>query len=111
MNLKHIISNQAIAGFAYEPNVKLRFNLKVFMFYNNYPLSVTDGMSIAGKGTDYGQVGDEEIVSTGKGRAYGVEFSGKITDYKNFTGTLTYTLLKVNLQGRWSISPVKLGYP
>lgn len=56
-------------------------------------------MSIAGKGTDYGQVGDEEIVSTGKGRAYGVEFSGKITDYKNFTGTLTYTLFKSEFTG------------
>ncbi len=99
-NLKHIISNQAIAGFAYEPNVKLRFNLEGFYkLYNNYPLSVTDGMSIAGKGTDYGQVGDEEIVSTGKGRAYGVEFSGKITDYKNFTGTLTYTLFKSEFTG------------
>ena len=99
-NLKHIISNQAITGFAYEPNVKLRFNLEGFYkLYNNYPLSVTDGMSIAGKGTDYGQVGDEEIVSTGKGRAYGVEFSGKITDYKNFTGTLTYTLFKSEFTG------------
>src|SRR5690554_476973 len=92
-NLKHIISNQAIAGFAFEPNNKIRFNLEGFYkHYSNYPLSVTDGMSIAGKGTDYGQVGDEEIVSTGEGKAYGVEFLGKLMDYKNFTGTLTYTL-------------------
>ncbi len=99
-NLRHIISNQAIAGFAYEPGAKLRVNLEGFYkLYNNYPLSVTDGMSIAGKGTDYGQVGDEEIVSTGKGRAYGIEFSGKLTDYKNFTGTLTYTLFKSEFTG------------
>lgn len=99
-NLRHIISNQAIAGFAYEPDAKLRVNLEGFYkLYDNYPLSVTDGMSIAGKGTDYGQVGDEEIVSTGKGRAYGIEFSGKLTDYKNFTGTLTYTLFKSEFTG------------
>ena len=99
-NLTHIISNQAIAGFAYEPDTKLRVNLEGFYkLYDNYPLSLTDGMSIAGKGTDYGQVGDEEIVSTGKGRAYGIEFSGKLTDYKNFTGTLTYTLFKSEFTG------------
>lgn len=99
-NLKHILSNQAVAGLAYEPDNKLRFNLEGFYkFYNNYPLSVTDGMSIAGKGTDYGQIGDEEIVSTGKGRAYGIEFSGKIVDYKNFTGTVTYTLFKSEFTG------------
>lgn len=99
-NFKHIISNQAIAGFAYELNFKLRFNLEGFYkLYNNYPLSVTDGMSIAGKGTDYGQVGDEEIVSTGKGRAYGIEFSGKLVDYKGLNSTITYTLFKSEFTG------------
>ena len=99
-NLKHIISNQAIAGIAFEPTDKMRFNLEGFYkLYYNYPLSVTDGMSIAGKGTDYGQIGDEEIVSTGKGRAYGIEFSGKIIDYKNFNSTLTYTLFKSEFTG------------
>src|SRR5690554_2847812 len=49
-NLKHIITNQAIAGFAYELNFKLRFNLEGFYkLYNNYPLSVTDGMSKIGR--------------------------------------------------------------
>lgn len=56
-------------------------------------------MSIAGKGTDYGQIGDEEIVSTGKGRAYGIEFSSKLMNYKNFTSTITYTLFKSEFTG------------
>ena len=99
-NLKHIISNQAIAGFAFEPTNKMRFNLEgFFKLYNNYPLSVTDGMSIAGKGTDYGQIGDEEIVSAGKGRAYGIEFLGKLMDHKNFNSTLTYTLFTSEFTG------------
>ena len=98
--LKHIISNQAIAGLAFEPNNNMRFNLEGFYkLYSNYPLSVTDGMSIAGKGTDFGQVGDEEIVSTGKGRAYGIEFSGKLMDYKKITSTVTYTLFKSEFTG------------
>ena len=93
--LKHIISNQVIGGVAFEPNMKMRFNMEGFYkLYDNYPLSVTDGMSIAGKGTDYGQIGDEEIVSTGKGRAYGVELSGKLNDVKGLTTSFTYTLFR-----------------
>lgn len=93
--LKHIISNQVIGGVAFEPNMKMRFNMEGFYkLYDNYPLSVTDGMSITGKGTDYGQIGDEEIVSTGKGRAYGVELSGKLNDVKGLTTSFTYTLFR-----------------
>lgn len=93
--LKHILSNQAIAGLEFRPTDRSRFNLEGFYKqYENYPLSVADGMSIAGKGTEYGQIGDEEIVSTGKGRAYGMEFSGKLVDWKNLNTTLTYTFFK-----------------
>src|SRR5690554_2572423 len=60
--LKHILSNQAIAGFEFRPSDITRFNLEGFYKqYGNYPLSVREGISIAGKGTDYGQIGDEEI--------------------------------------------------
>ncbi len=93
--LKHIISNQVIGGVAYEPTMKMRFNMEGFYkLYANYPLSVADGMSIASKGTDYGQIGDEEIVSSGKGRAYGIEFSGKLNDIKRLTASFTYTLFR-----------------
>ena len=94
-NLKHIISSQVILGLAHEIATNMRFNVEGFYKqYDNYPLSVTDGMSIAGKGTDYGQIGDEEIVSSGKGRAYGVEVSGRINDMKGFTTSFSYTLFR-----------------
>ncbi|MEA5081032.1 MAG: TonB-dependent receptor [Dysgonamonadaceae bacterium] len=93
--LKHIISNQLISGIEFNPTEQTRFNLEgFFKLYDNYPLSVVDGMSIAGKGTDYGQIGDEEIVSTGKGRAYGIEFSGKLINLKKVNTALTYTLFR-----------------
>ena len=93
--LKHIISNQAIAGFEFRPSSITRINLEGFYKqYGNYPLSVKEGISIAGKGTEYGQIGDEEIISTGKGRAYGIEFSGKLFDWKKLNSTVTYTLFK-----------------
>lgn len=93
--LKHILSNQVIIGFEFRPTDQSRFNLEGFYKqYENYPLSVADGMSIAGKGTEYGQIGDEEIISAGRGRAYGMEFLGKLVDWKKFNTTLTYTLFK-----------------
>lgn len=93
--LKHIISNQAIAGVEFRPGENSRFNLEgFFKKYRNYPLSVVDGMSIAGKGTDYGQIGDEEIVSSGKGRAYGIEFTGKIVHMNRLNAAITYTLFR-----------------
>lgn len=93
--LKHIISNQAIAGVEFRPGENSRFNLEgFFKKYRNYPLSVADGMSIAGKGTDYGQIGDEEIVSSGKGRAYGIEFTGKIVHMNRLNAAITYTLFR-----------------
>jgi len=94
-NLTYTISNQAIAGFEYRPMEKVRMTLEGFYKgYEKYPFSVADRLSTASKGTNYGQVGDEEIVSTGKGHAYGVEFLAKIMEMKKLNMTLTYTYFR-----------------
>lgn len=93
--LRYIISNQAIAGFEYRPMNKMKLSVEGFYKkYDYYPLSVADGLSIASKGTNYGQVGDEQIVSTGKGRAYGIEVLCKIMEMKNLNLTATYTYFR-----------------
>ena len=93
--LKYIISNQAIAGFEYRPADNMRLSVEGFYKqYSQYPFSVLEGVSIASKGADYGQVGDEEIISIGKGRAYGVEFLFKIVELKNLNLTSTYTYFR-----------------
>ena len=94
-DLRYIISNQAIVGLEYRPVENMRLSVETFYKeYNDYPLSVTDGISIASKGTDYGEVGDEQIVSTGKGRAYGVEVLYKIMEMKRLNVTATYTYFR-----------------
>jgi outer membrane receptor for ferrienterochelin and colicin len=104
-NLRYTISNQAIVGFDYRPMDKVRMTVEGFYKgYHNYPFSVQDGLSIASKGTEYGQVGDEEIVSTGKGRAYGVEFMAKIMEMNKMNLTATYTYFRsefTNLAGNY----------
>ena len=93
--LKYVTSNQAIIGVEYRPAEKMRLTVEGFYKqYENYPLSVSDGLSIASKGTEYGQVGDEEIVSTGKGHAYGVEILYKVMEWKNLNITSTYTFFR-----------------
>ena len=82
-------------GLEYRPEEKIRLTVEGFYKqYTQYPLSVLDGLSIASKGADYGQIGDEEIVSQGKGRAYGVEFLLKIMEWKNLNLTSTYTYFR-----------------
>ena len=41
--------------------------------YGDVPLSVADGIPLSCKGNDYGVVGNEKLVSSAQGRAYGVE--------------------------------------
>ncbi|EFC73141.1 TonB-dependent receptor [Prevotella melaninogenica] len=93
--LKYITSNQAILGMEYHPGNFLRFSLEGFYKqYSNYPISLTDGISLASKGVDYGQVGDEAVMSTGDGRAYGVEVVAKLMGWHDIDLTATYTLFR-----------------
>jgi hypothetical protein len=94
-NLRYIVSNQAIAGIEYRPMENMRMTVEGFYKqYESYPLSVVDGLSIASEGTNFGEVGDEKIISTGKGRAYGVEVLYKILEMKKLNLTATYTYFR-----------------
>ncbi|MDD4971640.1 MAG: TonB-dependent receptor [Paludibacter sp.] len=94
-NLRYTVSNQAIAGIEYRPMEFMRMTVEGFYKqYDFYPLSVADGLSIASKGTNFGEVGDEQITSTGKGRAYGIEVLYKIMEMKKMNLTATYTYFR-----------------
>ena len=51
-------------------------------------------MSLASKGTDYGQVGDEAVLSKGLGRAYGVEVVARLMPWHQLSATATYTMFR-----------------
>lgn len=93
--LKYIASDQIVTGFEFMPDNNMRLSVEGFYkHYSKYPFSVSEGLSIASKGADYGEVGDEEIISTGKGRAYGVEFLFKVLEWNNMNITSTYTFFR-----------------
>ena len=93
--LRYIMSNQAVLGAEYHPGEYLRFSAEGFYkSYSAYPISEAEGISLASKGTEYGQVGAEAVRSTGQGRAYGVEVVARLMPWHQFSATATYTLFR-----------------
>lgn len=94
-NLKYIASNHIVAGFEFRRTEAAKLTLEgFFKTYDNYPVSVNDSISLANKGGDFGIVGNEEVTSTGKGRAYGFEvyLRDKIMDQVDII--LSYTFVR-----------------
>jgi hypothetical protein len=98
-NLKYISVDHFIGGLEFKPASAVQFSLEGFLKnYRNYPFSVKDGISLANKGADYGVIGDEEVTSTSKGRAYGAEFQARISSTKGYNLNLSYTLVRSEFQ-------------
>ena len=72
--LKYVTADHYIGGFEFLSNPNITTSIEGFYKnYFNYPFSVRDSLPLATKGADFGVVGDEEVTSTGEGRAYGFE--------------------------------------
>lgn len=94
-NLKYIAADHYIAGIEFRPQKAVQFTGELFWKnYSDYPLSVNDGISLANKGADFGVVGDEEVKSVSKGRAYGSEFQLRISHPGSLNLNLAYTLVR-----------------
>lgn len=97
-NLKYISVDHYIAGVEFKPATSMQFSMEGFYKkYMNYPFSVNDQISLANKGADYGVIGDEEVTSTSKGRAYGAEFQARISS-AIYNMNLSYTLVRSEFQ-------------
>jgi hypothetical protein len=70
-----------------------------FKDYRNYAVSIADGVSLANKGGGFEVLGNEAVITNGKGRTYGVEFLYQQKLTKNFFGILAYTLFKSEFTG------------
>jgi hypothetical protein len=100
-NLPYIKSDHYVAGLEYIPTKFLRFTLEGFYKkYDDYPISVRDGISLANLGGDFGIVGNEAVSSTGKGETYGVEWFAQQKLTKNVYFTTSYTLFWSSFSGQ-----------
>jgi len=97
---KYIRSTHAAGGIEYLPNSEFRVTAEGFYkWYGNYPVSTTDGISLANKGTEFGAIGNEPVVQNGKGRVYGFELFAQKKLIKHFFGILSYTLYRSEFSG------------
>ena len=99
-DLKYISADHLVLGLEYNRSNNSRFTVEGFYkLYHNYPFSVRDSVSLANKGADFGTIGDEEVTSTSKGRAYGVEFLYKESNLFGFNILMSYTFVRSEFGG------------
>lgn len=92
--LKYISSKHLVGGFSYLTDFNTKFSLEGFYKqYDNYPLLLDDGISLANRGGDFGVVGNAPADASSEGRAYGAELLAQQKFYKGFYGVLAYTLV------------------
>jgi outer membrane receptor for ferrienterochelin and colicin len=93
-------SDHYAAGVEYLPNDGLRFTAEGFYKdYANVPVSISKGISLANLGGDFNVLGNEAVVTNGKGRAFGFEFFAQKKLTNKFFGILSYTFYRSEYAG------------
>lgn len=99
-NSKYQRSDHYVAGVEYLPNDGLRFTVEGFYKnYNNVPVSVRNGISLANLGADFNVLGNEAVITNGKGNTYGIEFFAQKKLTNKFFGIVSYTYYKSEYSG------------
>ena len=100
-SMKHIQSDHYVLGTQFLPNQALRFTIEGFYKkYSNYPVSVTNGVSLANQGADFGAVGNEALQSIGNGETFGFEFFVQQKLLKKLFYVISYTYVRSNYSGK-----------
>lgn len=99
-DMQYIQSTHYVLGSEYLPMKSLRFVLEGFYKqYDNYPVSLETGESLANQGNGFGAIGSEEVSSTGTGGAYGFELSAQQKMTKNLFYVVSYTYVESKFAG------------
>ena len=97
---KYQRSDHYVIGLEFLPKPTTRFTIEGFYKqYGNMPVSVRDGVNLANRGGDFNVLGNEDVISTGKGRTYGVELFAQQKLTKRFYGVFSYTLFVSQFSG------------
>ncbi len=97
--LKYIQADHLVGGLEWKVSPTVRASIEYFYKeYDNYPVAVIDGISLASKGADYGVTGDEEVVPVGSGYSRGFE----LLLQKRSAGGLNYLLSYTRVTSRFS---------
>ncbi|WP_299568245.1 TonB-dependent receptor [uncultured Pedobacter sp.] len=106
-NLAYIQSTHYVLGTQFLPRNDLRFTLEGFYKrYSNYPVSLSNGISLANQGAEYASVGSEALTSVGDGETYGFEFfvQQKLVSNFFYVGSYSYVVSKFSGLNRQLVS-------
>ncbi|GAB4317980.1 MAG: hypothetical protein Kow00127_09870 [Bacteroidales bacterium] len=93
--IKYMQADHLVAGVEWLPRNSSKISVEGFYkIYRDYLFSVTDSVSLASKGGDFGTFGDEPLTSDGEGRAFGFEVLAREKDFKGWNIILSYTFVR-----------------
>jgi hypothetical protein len=96
----YIRTNHYVAGVEFLPSSSLRFTLEGFYKgYSRVPVLLRDGISLNNLGAGYTAIGNEPVVSSGKGEAYGLELFAQQKLTKRLFGFVSYTYVISKFSG------------
>jgi hypothetical protein len=96
----YIQSDHYVAGIEWLPTASRRITLEGFYkAYDQYPVSIDKGISLANLGGNFGVLGNERVSDNGRGNTYGFEFMYQERLTKNFYGILAYTFYYSQFSG------------
>ncbi|MFN8276647.1 MAG: TonB-dependent receptor [Chitinophagales bacterium] len=99
--LTYIRNVHVVTGFEYATKVNSRVSVEGFYKqYFNVPFQTDDSVSLFNKGSDFGVVGNSPVVSTNKGRSYGLELLYEQKLFKGWFGIASYTLFWSQFQDK-----------
>jgi hypothetical protein len=99
-NLKYMAADHYVAGFELVPSENIQVTLEGFYKnYFQYPFSVRDSVPLSSKSADYGIFGDEALISSSTGRAYGIELLGRLKEFKKINLVFSYTYVRSEFKG------------
>jgi hypothetical protein len=99
-HLKYMAADHLVAGLELVPSENIQVTIEGFYkFYSQYPFSVRDSVPLSSKSADYGIFGDEELVSSARGRAYGFELLGRLKEFRKINLVFSYTYVRSEFRG------------
>ena len=99
-NAKYIESNHLVLGTQFLPNDGMRITVEGFLkYYDNYPVSNTNGISLANQGQEFGAIGNDDVMPIGQGKTYGAELFIQQKLVKNIFYVLSYTYVRSLFSG------------
>lgn len=99
-SVDYIQSTHYTIGTQFIPRNDFRFTVEGFYkVYNQYPVSVENGISMANIGTDFSAIGNEAFTSIGRGRVMGIEAYVQQKLIKNLFYVASATIYKSEFSG------------